>query len=117
MCNGSNEYLDNGDCLLCDSSNKYLNNGSCVVCSSNYFVENYSCVECTLSNCLDCSSLSACEECDQNNNYVLNEQTNLCEASVSESMDLLPYQIALIAVGGAIVVGGAAVGGNDRLMI
>lgn len=39
---------------------------------------NSTCSKCTLSNCLDCGSLTACLLCDSANMYFLNSSTNQC---------------------------------------
>ena len=51
-----------------------------------------------MEGCLECESLTRCRVCDEAHNYVLNEGT--CQ----EVVGLPAYQIALIAVGCAVVV-------------
>ena len=64
----------------------------------NFFIENGRCKECSLEGCLECESLSACQVCDEENNYVLNNKKQ-CKKE-----GLLPYQIGLIAFGCAVVL-------------
>ena len=82
QCDATNGYyVDGATCSFCNESNQsYLSNGQCLPCNQeNYFFENSACVECDLEGCLTCESLSVCSECDEANNYSLDEQTQTCK--------------------------------------
>ena len=71
-------------CSACDNSALYFLNtttNQCYYCnaSENYFVDGPVCQKCTLSQCLTCSSLTACTACNETVKYYLNSTTNTCE--------------------------------------
>ena len=70
-------------CLTCDNANFYVvaSNLTCIYCDplANSFINGTTqCEVCSLPNCLNCSSLATCRECNEASFYYLNPADDLC---------------------------------------